>query len=731
MAQEFDRTAERESGRRQRPPAAAAPAPFPRSHAGLLRLQRAAGNHAVAGAVLQRVPQTAVPTTAVHEGAAITADPAQVADTLKQQVVLKGWDSARGWATRFINMDMTAELRYGELGQGIPRDVLRRLRDVLNEQLDRLSQQRKDFLLEFERKSVVKAGEVLNASEKEIAAQVAALGIKEDTFLGLKTGGYVMDQGKSGALKAATQELITKRREADKAASVYLKARDEAQAIFARNSAPSLAEALPDLILPPELHQRVESSKADGLRVAGEYDALLAEKHKAFPILATVTSGPDALQQLIDLAGRKPDDMAMKIALIAQERLDNIKTVRGDLGGRFSVWKEPHLRDMTKQEVKAESWQSRVIDEKVAAVAAAEQNTQMMIAAIAIGLGLIAAIPTAGGSLVVAGVVTAAAVGSMALSIYGAYEHYEDYRLAVAAQASSFDKAKAISQGEPPDVFWLAVDIVTAIADIKAAAGAFRTVKTLLAEAKAVQSAEKTADMVRAARRAGLSEQTEGRLVAAAMGTSEDTQKVVTSLDQIMHVFKRARKVGGDAELAEAFLKAAEKAMVQERIALYAGTAEEKQAMVLALVNRHAKGGVNAEKRAAELSAQIERAGVAGLYDPVTDTIIVKGNRSPASVAATLAHELAHQKQNLAVGLENMGTMHMEFQAFYAQQQFLRNLNLPPHRVPQRYRWLMTADNAAISAFVAEHYKPTSFGPVTFKNFDESSAWIIKMVKTR
>jgi hypothetical protein len=108
----------------------------------------------------------------------------------------------------------------------------------------------------------------------------------------------------------------------------------------------------------------------------------------------------------------------------------------------------------------------------------------------------------------------------------------------------------------------------------------------------------------------------------------------------------------------------------------------------------------------------------------------VKGNRSPAAVAATLAHELAHQKQNLAVGLENMGTMHMEFQAFYAQQQFLRNLNLPPHRVPKRYGWLMTADNAAISAFVAEHYKP-SFGPVTFKNFDESSAWIIKMVKTR
>lgn len=693
----------------------------------MLRLQNSAGNRAVTGAVVQRAPRTAAPATAVHEGVPITADPAQVSEALKQQVVLKGWESARGWATRFINMDMTAELKFAELGQGIPRDTLRQLRDVLNRQLDKLAQERPKFLQDFEQASVRRAKEVLAASEKEITEQLTSLGIKEDTLLGIKTGGYVMDQGKATGLKSATQELISKRMEADKAANVYFKARDEAQAIFARNNAPSLAEALPELTLPPELFQRMEASRADGLRVAREYDALAAEKHKAFPILATLSTGPDALKQLMDLAGRKPDDMATKIALTAQEKLDNIKTVRGELGGRFSVWTEPHLRELTKQEVKVESWQSRLIDEKVAAVAAADKDTQMLIAAIAIGLGLIAAIPTAGASLAVAGVVTAAAVGSMALSVYGAYEHYQDYKLATAAQSSSFDRAKAISQGEPPDIFWLAVDVVTAVADIQAAASAFKTIKTLLAEAKAAESAEKAMELVRASRKAGLAEETETKLVAAAMGGG-DEKKVATSLEQIRQVFKRAVAKGTDAELSEAFLKAAEKAMAEEKIALYAGTAEEKQAMILDLVKRNAKPGMNVEARAAELTRQLEKA--TGLYDPLTDTIIVKGNRSASAVAATLAHELTHQRQNLVIGLENMGSLHQEFQAFYAQQQFLRNLNLPPHRIPEAYRWLVTADNEAIRAYVSARYK-TTLGPVTFKNLDESSAWIIKMMKSR
>ena len=73
----------------------------------------------------------------------------------------------------------------------------------------------------------------------------------------------------------------------------------------------------------------------------------------------------------------------------------------------------------------------------------------------------------------------------------------------------------------------------------------------------------------------------------------------------------------------------------------------------------------------------------------------------------------------------------MEFQAFYAQQQFLRSLNLPPHRIPKGYEWLMEASNDAIRAHVVEHYELKQFGPVTFKNFDESSAWIIKKLKSR
>jgi hypothetical protein len=664
----------------------------------------------------------------IHEGVALTPGAPQVREALLQQIVSKGWDTARGWMTRFVNMDIQAELQFTEFGQPrVPRDTLRTMRDVLNAEFGRVATEREEFLRNFEQRSVGIATEVLNTSETQIKEQLKTLGIKKDTFLGFETDGYTMDRSKAEALKAATQDLISKRKEADKAANVYFKARDEAKAIFNKTSAPPLAEALPEVFLSPELQQRVETTKAEGLRLATEYDALCAEKQKTFPVLATVSSGRDALSQLMDLAGRKPDDMATKIALIAQDRLSDIATVRGELGARFSVWKEPHLRTLTKQAMKVEPWQSRVAEEKATSVQAAEENTKKLMAAVAIGLGLIAALPTGGGSLVVAGVVTAAAVGSMVISVYGAYEHYQDYTLATAALGTSFDKAKAISQGDPPDVFWLALDIVTAITDIQAAASAFKTIKTLLIEAKAANDAAKLSELTQASRRAGLAAETEAKLVAQALGDPGDPKKIVTSLEQIKKVFVQARKVATDADLAEAFLKAAEKQINAEKVVLFTGSADDKAA-ILAMVKRNAKPGMNVEAQAAELTAKIEKRGTNGLYDPFTDTIIVKGDRSPAAVAATLAHELAHQRQNIKIGLENMGTMHMEFQAFYAQQQFLRSLNLPPQRYVKGYEWLMTADKEAIRAHVVAEYE-IKFGPVTWKNFDESSDFIINALK--
>jgi hypothetical protein len=214
---------------------------------------------------------------------------------------------------------------------------------------------------------------------------------------------------------------------------------------------------------------------------------------------------------------------------------------------------------------------------------------------------------------------------------------------------------------------------------------------------------------------------------AAARGADDVTRNVATTLEQIRHVFIRATRVNVDSDLAKAFLRAAEKAISDGRVALYAGTLEEKKAMLLALYRRHAPAGVDPDAWATKFVNMMEGRGIAGVYDPVTNTIIVRGNRTPSAAASTLAHELAHQIQHLRVDLGNMRQIDIEFQAFFLQKQFLLSLNLPAHRIPQNYRWLVTADNAAIKKFVEERYKPR--GASFFNTLEEAADWILKKLK--
>lgn len=715
------------------PPSTALGAPG--SARSLMYLQRSAGNRAVAGALtVQRgdppAATAANPVTAVtFEGVLVTPGQAAQRESLERLVNEKGWDSARGWMTRFVNMDIPVEVQL-TLTQRITAEALQALRTSVSGLWDTLSRERDTFLREFETRSVATAREVLAKSKQEILNQIKALGIKEDTFLGFKTGGYTMDAGQAAGLKGAIADLIAKRTVAETAASAYFKAKREAQAIFERNAIPSMAAAMPELVLSPELHARVNATKAEGLRTANEYDSLAADKQSTYPILATVTPGRDALAQLQDLAARKPDDLAAKLAFIANEKLDNIATVEGDIGGRFSVWKEPRLRELTKRAMSTTPWQGRVVEEKAAAAAAAERNTQLFMAAVAIGLGLIAAIPTAGASVGVAAAVTAAAVGSMAVSIYSAYDKYQEYSLESAAQGTDFDKAKAISQGDPPEIFWLAVDVVAAIADVHAASAAFKTLKGILAEAKAAKTAEKAGELLDAARRAKLGEETQARLLAYSLGDTTDSAKITNSLEQIRQVFRRATQAPVDAELAVAYERAAEKVMQQDRVAIIQGTDLERRAAARKLVSKHGGGG-DIEKQVDRLLHDLDKNRANGFYDPATDTIVLRGNRSAGAVAATLAHELAHREQQLKVGLEMISTRHQEFQAFYAQQQFLRNLNMPAGRAPKGYEWLMTASKQDIIAHVEAKYTVQQFGPVTFKNLDESADWIVNALKAR
>src|SRR3712207_3400391 len=133
---------------------------------------------------------------------------------------------------------------------------------------------------------------------------------------------------------------------------------------------------------------------------------------------------------------------------------------------------------------------------------------------LAIGLGLIAAIPTAGASLVVVAGVTAAAVASAGIAAYQTYQAVKEHQFQSALANTNMDKAKEISQ-EEPGLFWLALDIVGVIADVVAAGAAFKALRTAMSIVKTKGLTAMPA-LLAEAEKVGLTATAKGRLFAMA-----------------------------------------------------------------------------------------------------------------------------------------------------------------------------------------------------------------------
>lgn len=124
------------------------------------------------------------------------------------------------------------------------------------------------------------------------------------------------------------------------------------------------------------MHDRLDKARADGLKIEDEYTKLCLEKQKTYPMLAVYTAAPDAANQLarLDVDKKGIGGLANEIHDVAQDKLDDIKTVRAELGQGITVWKEPHMLAITKEQLKAASWQSRVADEYAATVQAKDAD---------------------------------------------------------------------------------------------------------------------------------------------------------------------------------------------------------------------------------------------------------------------------------------------------------------------------------------------------------------------
>ena len=209
------------------------------------------------------------------------------------------------------------------------------------------------------------------------------------------------------------------------------------------------------------------------------------------------TRDKENLSGLQTLAAGGTHDAAQLIGVKIAETRGKIKQVRDENkpGGDANPYKIPKIVALTKgrKSVADCSWQNKVVEDHIAGI-----HHDAAVIGIAIGLmqlALVLLAPATGGAslIVAAGLSTAVAV-----------EHAKEYMLEEAMAGSDIDKARALSQDEP-SLFWLAVDIVAAVADIGAgAAAAAKLINTWRTAANAVRAVEaaKTAEELAAARKA-------------------------------------------------------------------------------------------------------------------------------------------------------------------------------------------------------------------------------------
>jgi hypothetical protein len=244
------------------------------------------------------------------------------------------------------------------------------------------------------------------------------------------------------------------------------------------------------------------------------YDRLREEKEREYPILAAYAALPrgDALYplgqvvtRLRSLARGPNSDNAETLFYEIEEKRSNIERTGEALIERELVpWELPPALAATQGEmgVQEGSWQQRWVREAAARHSSHRALVDIALGALALGVGLIAAIPTGGSSLVAAGAFVAG-LGAAGLSSYIAVEHLRQYMLDSAASGTDFDRARAVSSADP-SLFWLALDIVGAVADIHGAMAAFRALRGIVHEALALRAAgpEVEAAIEAAARRA-------------------------------------------------------------------------------------------------------------------------------------------------------------------------------------------------------------------------------------
>jgi hypothetical protein len=657
-------------------------------------LQRYAGNRAVV-AQLQpspepnatprpsgpRASQAPLTVNAIpHEGQFIATGVDGCRQALERVSAEKGAGEARRWAARFLTMEVLQRASLEAVhGKELVDGTMTALRTA-DEQFERANT---EFLMTFETRAGNLVDELLIRSEDQIKAEQRRLGLDR-----LAQGGDP-DTGAMERMRAAAAGLLDRRRQAD----ALLRTSAAAQEELGRSGPAG------QFGLRPELQERAESARAASADAEREYGQLATRETAEQPVLALYTTGGNAAAKLSEILSMTQGGSRLgfyKVKVELDQKLANIKEVHDSLGGRFNIWNQRTVVEMTKRSLAASPHQSRLVDDRRHQLSTDEEDSRRVWAILAIGFGLLAVIPSGGSSLLVAAA-AAGAIGGAAIAAYQTYEEVQKASLQSAAAGTALDKANAISQDEP-DYLWLAVDVVSAIVDVVAAGAAFTTLRTLMSSAhlKDVESLRKLALQCEAAR---LSPTSRGRVFASALhGAGSD---VAVTLEQMLQVFRKIKAPASEQRIVNYAHQMAEHWIAEGKLFSVRPGLEVEDATRWFMKTEGMSEGL-ARETAKEVVTGAMQDGAFFRYDG-KEAMFLRGAGTPESVASVFVHELTHLKQARMGIFNTLSDFEAEVSAFASERDFL-NL-LPKEAVPANYMWLREASDGQIYLHVCEEYR--------------------------
>ncbi len=342
---------------------------------------------------------------------------------------------------------------------------------VVHDQAHELRRHMQEFGKDFERRANDTLHLLLNDSEEKINAEKDRYGLqkKEGMFSWLVGADYSMNNPAdlTEAAKALLQSFLN------------VKVSTDALHGCVEQGGTSPIGGTEGMCGPDQK----EHLEADVKAREQEYSVLRKQKEASNPILITFDLDPRKDTTHGKLATLSADSGADKSAMLTkeiEEKLANIKTTR-DYAIKHNdvIWKLPSvigvtqkLPDMTGYEhLKDQGLQKIAIDEAQTRTVVADLVSGAALAAVAIGLGMIAGPLGAAGMTGLAAAATATDAGIGVALMLGAINEFEFEQAATNTDLDA--QARSISQ-EAPSLFWLALNIVATAVQLKAAAAQFK-----------------------------------------------------------------------------------------------------------------------------------------------------------------------------------------------------------------------------------------------------------------